>query len=242
MSPVNLTEQVVNTTIKGITRLICRVEDTALSLVPLQGPLLLVTNHINFLEVPILYTHLQPRPVTGFAKAETWDNRIMALLFDMWEAIPIQRGEPDLKALRRGLEVLAEGQILAVAPEGTRSGDGLLRKGRPGIVMLALKSQAPILPVVCYGGEIFWSNFRRLKRTDFYLTVGRPFYLETDHEPLTRDLRMTMVDEIMFQLAALLPPNYRGAYADFQQATERFLRFPDGSHSNLSWNSSPHQN
>jgi 1-acyl-sn-glycerol-3-phosphate acyltransferase len=233
MLPVNLTERVVNTTIKRITRLICRVDDTALSLVPPQGPLLLVTNHINFLEVPIIYTHLQPRLVKGFAKAETWDNHIMALLFDLWEAIPIKRGEPDLKALRRGLEVLAEGQILAVAPEGTRSGDGQLRQGHPGIVLLALKSQAPVLPVVCYGGEVFWDNFRRLKRTDFNLVVGHPFYLEAHETPLTRALRMTMVDEIMFQLAALLPPNYRGVYASLNQATERFLTFPPGSRSNL---------
>jgi 1-acyl-sn-glycerol-3-phosphate acyltransferase len=233
MFPVNLTERIVNTTIKGITRLICRVDDTALSLVPLQGPLLLVTNHINFLEVPIIYTHLQPRAVTGFAKAETWDNRIMALLFNLWEAIPIKRGEPDLKALRRGLEVLAEGQILAVAPEGTRSGDGQLRQGHPGIVMLALKSQAPILPVVCYGGEVFWDNFRRLRRTDFNLIVGHPFYLEAHQAPITRALRMTMVDEIMFQLAALLPLSYQGVYAKLELATERFLTFPPGSHSNL---------
>jgi len=230
---VTLTRRLVNSTIKSITRVICRVDDSALSAVPPEGPLLLVTNHINFLEVPIVYTHLQPRPITGFAKAETWDSRIMGWLFDLWEAIPITRGEPDLKALRRGLQVLSEGKILAVAPEGTRSGNGQLRPGHPGIVMLALKSQVPILPLISVGGEVFWDNFRRLRRTDFRMVVGNPFLLKPPQVPLTRELRRKMVAEIMYQLAALLPASHRGVYANLGLATERYLKFPAGSSSNL---------
>lgn len=231
---MSLAERVVNTTIKSLTRVICHIHDASLSLVPPKGPLLFVTNHINFLEVPILYTHLQPRPVTGYAKVESWDNRFMALLFNLWEAIPIQRGKPDIKALRQGLKVLSQGHILAVTPEGTRSGDGKLRQGHPGVVLLGLKSQAPILPVVSYGGEVFWDNFRRLRRTHFHLVVGHPFYIQPPEMPLTRELRRNMVDEIMYQLAALLPPEYRGVYANLEQATEQFLSFPPESSSNLS--------
>jgi 1-acyl-sn-glycerol-3-phosphate acyltransferase len=171
MSIPKLPERVVNTALKGITRIICRIDDEQLTKVPHQGPLILATNHVNFLEVPIVYTHLQPRTITGFAKAETWDNRPMGFLFDLWEAIPIERGEADLGALRRGLKALEQGQILAVAPEGTRSGDGKLRRGHPGIVLMALKSGAPILPVVVHGGEIFWSNIKQLKRTEVNLVV-----------------------------------------------------------------------
>ena len=230
---MTLTERIVNTIIKGITRVICHIDDSSLALVPPEGPLLLVSNHVNFLEVPIMYTHLQPRSLTGYAKAETWDNRISAMLFDMWHAIPIQRGKPDIKALRRGLEVLAEGQILAVAPEGTRSGDGRLRQGHPGIVILALRSGAPILPVVSYGGEQFWDNFKRLRRTDFHLVVGHPFRLQNPDFSLTRDIRREMVDEIMYQLAALLPPEYRGVYANLEQASDQFLEFSPEHGSNL---------
>jgi 1-acyl-sn-glycerol-3-phosphate acyltransferase len=102
--------------------------------------LILVANHINFLEVPIMFTHLQPRPVTGFAKVETWNNPAMGALFDLWGAIPLKRGSADTVAFKRGLEVLEAGKILAVAPEGTRSGNGMLQKGHPGVVMLALRS------------------------------------------------------------------------------------------------------
>jgi len=96
-----------------------------------------------------------PRPLTGFAKAETWDNPAMAMLFDLWQAIPIRRGEVDLEAIRQALSVLQSGGILAVAPEGTRSGHGRLGRGNPGVVLLAQMSGAPLLPLVYYGGESF---------------------------------------------------------------------------------------
>lgn len=215
----------VNSTLKGLTRLLCRVESEALSEVPHQGPLILVCNHINFMEVPLVYTHLQPRPITGFAKSETWDNPLLGPLFDLWGAIPLRRGEADMTALRLGLKALEDGKIVAISPEGTRSGDGRLQKGHPGVVPLALYSSAPLLPLVYYGGEKLQINLSRLQRTDFYIKVGIPFTLDTHGEKVARDVRRKITDEIMYQLAALLPPEYRGAYADLDQATTAYLKF-----------------
>jgi len=220
---MSLAFSVVNFTLKGLTRLLCRIDATPLERVPESGPLILVANHINFLEVPLVYTHLQPRPVTGFAKAETWDNPAMAQLFNLWNAIPLHRDEADIQAIRRALRVLAKGGILAVAPEGTRSGDGRLRRGQPGIVTLALRSQAPILPMVYYGGEKFHNNIKRLKRTDFHIAVGKVFYLSAKGKRVTRLVRQQMVDEIMYTLAALLPPQYRGDYSALHLATTEFI-------------------
>ena len=230
---MTLTGRVVGTTIKRLTRILCRVDDAQLAHVPTQGPLILIANHVNFLEVPLLYTHLQPRPVTGFAKIETWNNPAMGLLFDLYGAIPLRRGEADVAAFRRGLAILEAGQILAVAPEGTRSGHGRLGRGYPGVVMLALRSGAPLLPLAYYGGESFRQNIARLRRTDFHIVVGQPFYLEAGGVQMTRVVRRQMVDEIMYQLAALLPPAYRGHYSNLGAATEQYLRFPVSSESNL---------
>ena len=230
---MTLTGRVVGTTIKRLTRILCRVDDAQLAHVPAQGPLILIANHVNFLEVPLLYTHLQPRPVTGFAKIETWHNPAMGLLFDLYGAIPLRRGEADVAAFRRGLAILEAGQILAVAPEGTRSGHGRLGRGYPGVVMLALRSGAPLLPIAYYGGECFRQNITRLRRTDFHIVVGQPFYLEAGGVQMTRVVRRQMVDEIMYQLAALLPPAYRGHYSNLDAATEGYLRFPASSESNL---------
>lgn len=215
----------VTTTIKGLTHLLCRVDGSQLARVPEQGPLIIVTNHVNFLDVPVLYIHLQPRPLSGFAKAETWDNPALAMLADLWGAIPLQRGEVDLSALRAALDAVEQGRILGVAPEGTRSGNGHLQAGQPGIVLLALRSQAPLLPVVTYGGEHLQRNLGRLRRTDVHVAVGRPFYLVAPAGPVTRQVRSQMTDEIMYQVAALLPPGYRGAYSEQDRATCNYLRF-----------------
>ncbi len=203
----------VTSTIRALVRILCRVDDAQVARIPARGPLILVINHINFLDPPLMFTHLQPRPQSGFAKAETWANPVLHLLADLWGAIPLHRGEADRTALRLGLKALEEGRILGVAPEGTRSGDGCLARAQPGVTFLALHSQAPVLAVAHYGGELFWSNLRRLRRTDVHIAVGHPFRLQADGVKVTREVRQEMADEIMLQVAALLPPQYRGVYA-----------------------------
>ena len=223
----------VSRTIKGLTHLLCRIDATQLARVPSRGPLILVCNHVNFLDVPVVYTHLQPRPIAGFSKTETWDHPFLGPLFSLYGAIPLRRGEADVAALRKGLEALEAGSILGVAPEGTRSGDGCLQHAHPGVVTIALRSGAPVLPMACYGFEVFKRNFTRLRRTDFRIVVGNPFYLNVNGGKVTRPVRQQMVDEIMYQMAALLPPAYRGYYSDLDHATETYLRFSDPSQSNL---------
>ena len=172
-----------------------------------------------------MFTHLQPRNITGFAKAETWENPAMAFLFDLWGAIPIQRGEADTNAIRSALEALKGGKILAIAPEGTRSGHGKLGRGHPGIVALAHHSLAPILPMVYYGGERLRDNLNRLKRTDFFIRVGKVFTLQFPEGKLDRAIRNEMVEEIMYQLAELLPEEYRGYYSDLSKSSTNFIKF-----------------
>ncbi len=209
----------------ALVRLLCRVDDTELAKVPLHGPLILVSNHINFLEIPVLHSRLRPREVVGLAKAESWDNPLLGWLFSRWGAIPVRRGEADIAALRASLDVLRRGGILVVGPEGTRSHDGRLRRGHPGVVTLAVKSGAPVLPMVFYGGERFGHQVRRLCRTPFHVVVGEPFRVEPKAPRLTHEVRQNVADEIMYQLASLLPPAYRGVYADLRSERPVHLRF-----------------
>jgi 1-acyl-sn-glycerol-3-phosphate acyltransferase len=222
---MSVTYSVVTSTIKILTRILCKIDDSQLHKVPKQGPLIIASNHINFIEVPVVYTHLQPRDITGFVKAETWENPIMGSLFDLWGGIPIQRGEADTSAIRSALEALKQSKILAIAPEGTRSGDGKLQRGQPGVVMLAHLSDSPIIPLVYYGGEKIHQNLNRLKRTDFHIRVGEMFRLSFTEEKTDRDLRQQVVDEIMYQMAVLLPAEYRGYYSDLSKLSTKFLNF-----------------
>ena len=90
---------------------------------------------------------------------------------------------------------------------------------------MALHSGAPLLPLVYYGSENYRQEFSRLRRTDFHIAVGRPFRLDARGERVTRAVRQQMLDEVMYQLAALLPPDYRGIYADLDAATQKYLVF-----------------
>ena len=228
-----LTERVVDTSIKGLTGLLFRVDAKPLEQLPAYGPLIIVTNHVNFFEAPILYTRLQPRPLTGFAKIETWDSKFLGWLFDLWEMIPVRRGEADMKAVKQGIKALKNGYIFTIAPEGTRSYTGELGRGHPGVVMMAQLSGAPIVPLVHYGHENYKKEIPRLHRPKFNPIVGRKFWLDSGGEKVTGEIRQKMADEIMYQLAALLPPAYRGVYADLSQASEHYLTFPPGTTSNL---------
>jgi 1-acyl-sn-glycerol-3-phosphate acyltransferase len=205
--------------------LLCRMDASELNKVPQHGPLIAISNHTGSLEVPALYAWLFPRPETAWAKAETWDKPFFNWLFHLWDVIPVRRGEADTSALRAALDKLEQGFIFGVAPEGTRNKTGKLLRGHPGVVMLATHSKAPLLPVAHWGGENFLRNLKRLRRTDFHVRVGRQFTLNLNGERITRDQRQQIVDEMMYQLSALLPEEYRGAYSDLSKATTQFLKF-----------------
>jgi len=221
MKPVH---SFVSWVIRVGTSVPCRIERSRLAQVKARGPLILAVNHINSLEVPLLFAHLQPRKIIGLAKIETWNSKLMGWLFDLWDAIPVRRGEADLEAIRRCLDVLKAGDILAVAPEGTRSYNGRLLHAQPGIVLIALRSGAPILPMAHWGGEDFGANLKKLKRTDFHIRVGKLFYLDAKGEKVNGEIRQAMADEIMSQIAALMPEDYRGEYANCK-SPPKYLRF-----------------
>jgi 1-acyl-sn-glycerol-3-phosphate acyltransferase len=219
--------------IKGIFTVLCRVDDAQLVRFPAQGPLIMVTNHVNFLEVPVLLSHMYPRPVTTLVKSENWDDFFARNFFEFAEGIPIRRGEPDFRAFRLARAALEKHRIVAIAPEGTRSGHGRLQQGHSGVVLLALRSGAPIQPLVFYGGEKFRENVKHIRRTDFHIVTGSPFRLNPERASLDRDTRQAITDEIMYQIAALLPPAYRGFYSDLSRASQEYLLFDPGVQSNL---------
>jgi 1-acyl-sn-glycerol-3-phosphate acyltransferase len=220
---MTLASQIINPPIKVLLSTFLNVDDSEVARIPMEGPLILAVNHINSLDAPVGFSHLHPRRITAFAKIETWDNLFMKLLFDAWDAIPIRRGEVDFEAFRLADEALKNKKILIVAPEGTRSRHGRLNKGYPGIVLLAIRSGVPILPVVFYGNENL--KLRLARRTQMTIKVGEPFTLDAKGEKLTREVRTQMTDEIMYEIARLLPEKNRGVYADVEQSKREFLQF-----------------
>jgi 1-acyl-sn-glycerol-3-phosphate acyltransferase len=126
------------------------------------------------------------------------------------------------------VEVLRQQKLLLVAPEGTRTGDGRLRRGKTGIVTLAVQTGVPVMPLVHYGGESFWSNLKRGRRTDFTFRAGPVFRVATERRSFTPSKRQEAADEIMAVIASLLPPAYHGYYRDRIPEHYSHLRFEDG--------------
>lgn len=222
-----LTSAHINPPIKFILSTILRVDDRDVSRIPSRGPLILATNHINSLDAPVGFSHLHPRPLTAFVKIETFDKPFLRFLFNAWETIPIHRGEVDFNAFKKADEALKQNKIVVVAPEGTRSYHGRLNAGYPGIVILALMTGAPILPVVFYGNENFKTKLRLFKRTDMVIKVGKPFHLKFPSAHPQREIRQEMTDEIMYEISRLLPEANRGLYSDLSRSKQKYLEFFD---------------
>jgi 1-acyl-sn-glycerol-3-phosphate acyltransferase len=225
---MNIRLAVVNAILKRAVDILCKIDCeefvNTLRLLRNQNTMILVINHINFLEVPILVAHSYPQPLTGLVKQETWKNPIMAFLFNTYNAIPINRNGAYVQSFQQVKEALNKGYFVCIAPEGTRSKNGILGKGRAGVVQLALVTGAPLLPVVHMGGEKIWENIRHLKRTPFQFRVGQPFRFKFEGRP-DRNVRDQMLNELMGQMAALLPEEMRGIYADQSRRQCEYLEF-----------------
>ncbi len=205
-------------------RLTLRIDSPDLGkIVPMNGPLIVITNHTGQVEVPVFATMLQPRKITGWGKAEAFDNLFLRWVFGAWDIIPVHRGEADMTALKSALRMLEEGRIFGVAPEGTRNKTGILRRGLPGAAILALKSGAPVLPLAHWGGEVYLKNLKQFKRTDFHIRVGEPFRVQVEGR-VTGEMRQEIVDEMMYKIAALMPAEYRGEYSDMSKSTEKYIK------------------
>jgi 1-acyl-sn-glycerol-3-phosphate acyltransferase len=213
----------INFIIRVYTRITCRIDAPDLQKVPMQGPLIAISNHTGQIEVPLIFAHLQPRRLTGWAKIESWDNKFLNWVFNIWGMIPVRRGEADMHALKAAIRALEKGYIFGIAPEGTRNYNGILKRGLPGVVTLALHTDTPVIPIAHWGGENFMKNLKRLKRTDYHIRVGQPFRVETQGIKVTGEIRQQIVDEMMYRLANLLPEEYRGEYSDLSKSTDKFL-------------------
>lgn len=211
---MTLTNRMANALMRTIFRITCRVHPEELEAIPQHGPFILVINHISVLEAPMMYLFMRPRNTIALAKKELWEHAVTRRIMQWWECIPIDRNGLDREALSSCFSVLEQQDILCIAPEGTRSADGSLQQGKAGTGYIAAKSRVPILPVANYGIESYGRNIRRLRRTDVHFTVGTPFVISSEKKRFSAEERQQITDEMMIRIARLLPPEYRGYYAD----------------------------
>jgi 1-acyl-sn-glycerol-3-phosphate acyltransferase len=205
--------------------LLLRLEVSGAENVPATGPLILMINHVDALD-PFIVVGAFPRSVTPMSKIEVFDIPLIGILARAYGAFPIQRGQADKRALHQSFRVLQAGGVLLMAPEGTRSPTYSLQRGKEGMALIAARTGAPIIPVGITGTEDAGHYWRRLRRVPIRIVIGQPFRLDPGDQQIRRPLLRAMTDEAMYQLAATLPPEYRGIYGNLDQATRSHIVAP----------------
>ncbi len=208
--------------IRIILKLIGRFDIRGKENVPLKGGMILAANHVGILDIVMVYFAID-RTDLFIPVAEKWGKiSWIHWLGNQLNFLFIDRFNPDLKAMRKMIALMEEGKCLAIAPEGTRSRVGSLIEGKPGVAYLAARSGFPVVPVAITGteDEVILGNVKRLRKSYITLTGGKAFVVP----PLPnkdRDAALQKyTDEIMCQIAALLPERYRGVYANHPRLKE----------------------
>ncbi len=212
-----LGQRIINAILRPLIALIFPYEVEGQDNLPATGPVIVMLNHTNLADV-VMPAMFLPRDVVMVSKIENFTAPLLGLFVRAYGAIPLRRGEADLSAIRRSVQALKNGQVLGIAPEGTRSGHGQLQRGQDGLALVAAQIDTPVVPFVVYGHADFWRNLLRLRRTPIHVRVGEPFRFVPRGRPRREELR-AMTDEAMCRMAALLPPENRGVYADCDQVT-----------------------
>lgn len=181
--------------------------------IPRSGPTIVMINHIAFVD-PVVLVDVYPRNLVPMAKREVYTYPLINIFPKIWWVIPVDREGVDRQALRKAEKVLAAGEVVLIAPEGTRS--PALQEGREGAAFLAVRTGAPILPTAVDQTEGFPTLpfTRRWREPGAVIRFGKPFrYKSLPDRPDRYHLRQ-MMDEAMIVLARLLPESRRGIYAD----------------------------
>ncbi len=203
--------RIVKMIISLIYRLLARIEIVGTENVPQKGPCIVICNHHSGFD-PLLVGIALPARMTWLAADKYRSHPIFGPFLSSIGTIYVQRGEVDRQALRACLDVLGEGGIVGMAPEGTRSPTGALQEGRTGVAYLASRAGVPILPVAVTGTEKMPSNLKRLRRGQVKAVIGETFILPTTERKARGKQLKEFTELIMLRLAEMLPEEYRGVY------------------------------
>ena len=197
--------------LRGAFRFFMKMESQGLLNFPSEGPVIVACNHVtNFDVFPMQFT--LPRPLFFMGKAELFKFPLMDVALRNLGAFPVYRGEKDTWAMRHAHKVLEHGQTLGMFPEGTRNKGRGLGLAKTGTARMAIDNNCQILPMVVVGTDRFFKDFPR--RTDVTVKLLPPLLPTSGETPLA------LTDRLMFSMAAALPEDMRGVYAEIPKGFE----------------------
>jgi 1-acyl-sn-glycerol-3-phosphate acyltransferase len=201
-------------------RSVCHLRIDGLHHVPASGGCLLVFNHLSNFDPHLIYSVIPRTDLTGLL-AENYRKRpFHRFMIESFGGIWLRRGSGDREALKTALDLLGNGWMVGIAPEGRRSPTGALAEAKRGASFLATRANVPVLPVGITGTEKMHRAIPRLLRADVTVTLGEPFMLNRPSGRNQKQQLQEATDQMMGRIAALLPAAYRGVYAHHASAAE----------------------
>ncbi len=196
---------------KVLYNLAGKVEIVGAEKIPREGGVIIAINHLGRLDTPLVAL-ASPRKLTPFGAIKYRSWPIFRQIMESANVIWVRRGEVDRESLQKALAVLRVGGALGIAPEGTRSPTRALQRGKEGVAYLASRAGVPIVPAGITGTERLKDDLGHLRRMHMRIVFGDPFRLPEGR--LRGEALTEATDLIMRRIAALLPPEYRGVYAE----------------------------
>jgi 1-acyl-sn-glycerol-3-phosphate acyltransferase len=189
---------------------------------PRQGPVIVCPNHSATLDPPMVPAFVPRGDTWSMAKSEYFTRAHMAFIFRLYHAFPVVRHTADRTALRRAFDLLKDGHVLVMYPEGTRVESGLLAKPEPGAGFIAQKAGCPVVVVGLTGTrDCLPKGAHWPRRTRVTITFGRPFRIASRRPDGTRVSHQEASDAIMTAIAELLPAEQRGEFSDLDSLHQR---------------------
>ncbi|MCJ7700807.1 MAG: 1-acyl-sn-glycerol-3-phosphate acyltransferase [Anaerolineales bacterium] len=213
---------IVHWIIKAVVLATCKINVEGIDKIPKNGGCIIASNHLGRMDVILGYYIIKRKDIILTIAEKYYKILLFRITARALDAIFIDRYKVDYRALRQVLKRLNNGGIMVIAPEGTRSKTESLIEGKPGAAYLAIKTNVPIIPVALTGTEdrVVIERLSKWKRPQLTVTIGDPILAHQDPKLNRSEAIKQLTEEIMCQIALMLPSKYHGVYGEHPRLME----------------------
>lgn len=211
-----ISRPILKAVFRFLFRVLGRVTITGRENIPRGRPCVVAMNHVSIFDPPLAGS-FWPGPLEVIGAIDVFDKPFQGQILRAYGVIPVHRGDYDRPLFTRMINILEAGYPILISPEGARSHVAGLKQARQGVSYLVEKTGVPVVPVALVGTtEDFWQRAKRGERPPLEIRIGKPIQLpEVTGKGIEKhEARQNNADLVMRYIAGLLPPEYRGVYAE----------------------------